>query len=306
MPTSLTAPQRDLPRLEHPGMHDERFFDIVLDQLETGNISGGLHFLAGSLITASSGRLARSSLRNHKLHQVLLEDPYLARAFNKPRGYAGDAVLIDMLYDQQPPEETVPRGRDLFSVTTTFRLAQAVRERRAYAEDMLEREWRAGKRICALACGHLREADPLAGRDLTNITGIDQDPLSLERIWQKHGGRMELIDANVLHYLRRAARDGERFDHIYTLGLTDYIDDRAMDLLHRLIRGCLNPGGSLLVANFAPDHIAMGWMDAVMDWHLVYRNEADLERFAAGIGMTARSWRDATGTIAFCEMHDPR
>lgn len=287
-------------------MHDERFFDFVLGQLEAGDISGCLHFLAGALITESSGRSARSSLRNHDLHRVLLEDPYMARAFNKPRGYAGDAVLIDMLYDRLPPEGTVPRGRDLFSVTTAFPVARAVRERLAFAEDMLEREWRAGKRICALACGHLREADPLAGRDLTNLTGIDQDPLSLERIWERHGGRIELINANVLHYLRRAARDGERFDHIYTLGLTDYLDDRAMDLLHLLMLNCLNPGGSILVANFVPNHIAMGWMDAVMDWHLVYRTEADLEGFAAGVGLTARSWRDATGTIAFCEMRDRR
>ena len=75
---------------------------------------------------------------------------------------------------------------------------------------------------------------------------------------------------------------------MYTLmGLTDYFDDRAMSLLHRLMRECLNPGGSLLVANFTPGHIGMGWMDAVMDWHLVYRTEADLERFARRCG---RNW----------------
>lgn len=288
-------------------MQDARFFfDAVLDQIEAGRLDAGLHFLAGALVTADAGQAAKRTLREHPLHGVLMEDPYTARAFTKPRGYAGDAVLIDLIYDQLPPDETSALGNDIFSITTAFPVARAVRERLQYAREALEREWLAGKRICSLACGHLREADGLAGCDLANVTAIDQDPLSLERVWQHHGGRISLFDANVLHYLRRAVRAGERFDYIYTLGLTDYLDDRAMALLHRLMRNCLNPGGKILVANFVRDHIATGWMDAVMDWHLIYRNEDDLARFATDIGMEPVCWRDPTGTIALCEMRDPQ
>jgi extracellular factor (EF) 3-hydroxypalmitic acid methyl ester biosynthesis protein len=283
-------------------MHDQRLFDAVLGQLECGNFNGGLHFLAGSLVTADAGESARSVLRGHPLHTVLMEDPYTARAFSKPRGYAGDAQLIDMIYDMAPPDETGERGRNIFSVTTGFPVSQSVRERRNLAATVLEREWRAGKRICALACGHLREADGLAGQDLSNITAVDQDPLSLAQLDARLGGGIALVEANVLHYLRRAAREGQRFDFIYTLGLTDYFDDRAMRLLHKLMKDCLAPGGTMLVANFVPDHIAVGWMDAVMDWHLVYRTEAELRGFAAEVGMAAKIWRDPTRSIAFCEM----
>lgn len=287
-------------------MQDQRFFDAVLGQIERGNVAEGLHFLAGSLVTASSGIQAREPLRQHALHGVLMEDPYVARAFTKPRGYAGDAVLIDMLYDLAPPIETGERGRDLFSFTTSFPVSQSVRERRLYASKLIDQEWHAGKKICALACGHLREADGLIGNDLSNVTAVDQDPLSLERIRKAHGGRIELVEANVLHYLRRAAREGLRFDFIYTLGLTDYFDDRAMRLLHKLMRDCLAPGGTMLVANFVPDHIAVGWMDAVMDWHLVYRTEAELRGFAGEVGLEAKIWRDPTRSIAFCEMRAPQ
>lgn len=287
-------------------MHDERFFDAVLGQIERGNVNGGLHFLAGALVTADAGLAARPVLRDHPLHAVLMEDPYTARAFSKPRGYAGDAQLIDMIYDLAPPDETGSRGRDLFSVTIGFPVSQSVRDRRNQAAAALEREWRAGKRICALACGHLREADGLIGQDLSNIIAVDQDPLSLAQLEARLGGGIELVEANVLHYLRRAAREGQKFDYIYTLGLTDYFDDRAMRLLHKLMRDCLAPGGTMLVANFVPDHIAVGWMDAVMDWHLVYRTEAELRGFAAEIGMHARIWRDATRSIAFCEMREPQ
>ena len=283
-------------------MYNTLFFDSVLGQLEAGNFNGGLHFLAGALLPESSSCAAKPVLRDHLLHRVLLEDPYTARAFGKPRGYAGDAVLIEMIYDQQPPEDTSPRGRDIFVVTTSFSVARAVRERRAFAAEMLEREWHAGKRICALACGHLREADGLVGNDLSNITAVDQDDLSLERVRNLHQGRIKLEAANVLQFLRRAARSGARFDHIYTLSLTDYWDDRAMRLLHGLMAKCLRPGGTILVANFVRGHNASGWMDAVMDWHLVYRSEVELRRFAQEIGMQSRSWLDSTGSIAWCEM----
>ncbi len=283
-------------------MYNNLFFDAVLGQLDAGNFNGGLNFLAGALLPESSSSAAKPVLRDHLLHRVLLEDPYTARAFGKPRGYAGDAVLIDMIYDQQAPEDTSLRGRDIFAVTTDFPVARAVRERRAFAAEMLEREWRAGKRICALACGHLREADGLAGHDLSNITAVDQDDLSLERVRNLHHGQIKLEAANVLQYLRRAARSGERFDHIYTLGLTDYFDDRAMRMLHGLMAKCLKPGGTILVANFIRGHIASGWMDAVMDWHLVYRSEAELRRFGDEIGLQSRTWLDSTGSIAWCEM----
>jgi extracellular factor (EF) 3-hydroxypalmitic acid methyl ester biosynthesis protein len=285
-------------------MHNERFFNSVLEQLEQGRMEAGLHFLAGSLITPEARSAARPVLRDHELHRVLMEDPYTARAFAKPRGYAGDAVLIDMLYDREPPPETSLRGRDIFSCTTAFPVAQAVRERRDTAAQLLEQEWRSGKSICALACGHLREADALCGQDLTNIVAVDQDSESLAVVSARHEDRIRTAHANVIHYLRAAANRGESFDHIYTLGLTDYFDDRAMRLLHRLMKSCLNPGGTIRLANFIPSHIAIGWMDAVMDWHLIYRTEADLTAFAAEIGMAARSWIDSTGSIAWCEMED--
>lgn len=287
-------------------MYNSGLFDAVLNQLDAGDITSGLHLLAGALTTSQAGEHARSELRAHRLHQVLLEDPYTARAFNKPRGYAGDAELIDMIYDQAPPAQAGDRGRGMFAVTTAFPVSRAVRERRHYAEQIFQREWSSGKRICALACGHLREADMLIGQDLANVTAVDQDPLSIARIRHNHGGQITLCEANVLHFLRRASREGERYDLIYTLGLTDYFDDRAMELLHRLMKDCLTPGGTILLANFVPEHIATGWMDAVMDWHLVYRTEQDLGAFAEQIGMDWRTWRDPTGSIAFCEMQDRR
>jgi extracellular factor (EF) 3-hydroxypalmitic acid methyl ester biosynthesis protein len=287
-------------------MHNERFFDLTLRAIETGQLDHAYPMLAGKLFAdyadADRWPVARQALHNHPLHGVLMEDPYTARAANKPRGYAGDAELIDLIYDRNPPQGSSPRAVSMFSSSIAFPVAEAVRQRRNYAEQRLSTAWAAGKSICALACGHLREADPLAGRDVSNIVAVDQDGLSLDVVRANHGATIRTEQANVIHYLRNAAKRGEQFDLIYTLGLTDYFDGRAMSLLHRLMRDCLAPDGEIMLANFLPGHLAIGWMDAVMDWHLVYREESELHRHAAEIGMTARTFRDPTDSIAFCEM----
>ncbi len=287
-------------------MPTNRYFDQILNVIERGNLEGGLTLLAGQLASANLNRQsmndARKNLRAHQLHRLLLEDPYTARAFHKPRGYAGDAQLIDLIYDRQVPDSTSDQGRSVFAVTSEFPTSAAVRSRRDHAETILLAAHQAGKKICTLACGHFREGDPLIGEDLRSITAVDQDPLSLDFVRARHSNNLNLVEANVIHYLRAAAKEGAQFDLIYTLGLTDYFEERAMALLHKLMKACLAPGGTILLANFLPGHLAIGWMDACMDWNLIYRDEANLEAHAAAIGMKTRTFRDPTAAIVWSEM----
>lgn len=289
-------------------MQDARFFDQTLLAIESGQLQLAYPMLVGKLFAdyADTGKwpAVRQALRDHPLHGVLMEDPYTARAALKPRGYAGDAELIDLAYDQRPPSGSSSRAVAMFNHSIAFPVTEAVRQRRLHAQGRLSDAWRDGKRICALACGHLREADSLIGEDVSNIVAVDQDALSLDVVRAHHGETIRTEQANVIHFLRNAAKRGEQFDLIYTLGLTDYFDDRAMSLLHRLMKACLAPGGEIMLANFLPGHLAIGWMDAIMDWHLIYRDEADLMRHAAEIGMAAHTFRDTTDSIVFCEMVD--
>ena len=45
-------------------------------------------------------------------------------------------------------------------------------------------------------------------------------------------------------------------------------------------------------------------MDAVMDWQLIYRDEAELASYAREIQISFETWTDPTGCIAWCEMKD--
>jgi SAM-dependent methyltransferase len=290
-------------------MLNERFFDQALALIESRQIETGLTLLAGHLFAAQNDSFSwsetRATLRSHPLQAVLLEDPFSAYSVRRPRGYPGDAGLIDIIYNKVAPGEISPLGRDVFDVTIRFQASEAVRHRRDHAETVVSAAWQAGKRILVLACGHFREGDPLIGQDLGNITLVDQDPLSLDYVRVNHADRVQLHEANVFRYLRAAAGRGETFDLIYTLGLTDYLDARAMQLLHRQVKACLAPGGTFLLANFLPGHLSTGWMDAVMDWHLIYRDGRELESYAREVALRARSWHDPTDSVVWCEMeHD--
>src|SRR5688500_18766448 len=54
------------------------------------------------------------AMRRHAVFNLLLEDPHTSRAYWKPRGYAGDAVMMDFMYDQQVPAGTSRIGCAIF------------------------------------------------------------------------------------------------------------------------------------------------------------------------------------------------
>jgi extracellular factor (EF) 3-hydroxypalmitic acid methyl ester biosynthesis protein len=290
-------------------MHDERFFDQTLALIEAGEVTTALPLLAGTLSKAHAESdlwpATRAIFRQHPLCQALLEDPFAAYSVQRPRGYPGDAGLIDIIYDQLPYAETTSRGLRFFDVSIGFPAAEAVRLRRQYAAAVVDTAWRAGQRVLVLACGHFREGDALTGEDMSGFTLVDQDAESLARVLARHADRLEIHQANVFRYLRGAAMRGERFDLVYTLGLNDYLDVRSMQLLHEMVVKCLKPGGTFLLANFLPHHLGAGWMDAVMDWQLICRDEAELESYARHGGMRPRTWRDQTGAVVWCEMVKP-
>lgn len=47
----------------------------------------------------------------------------------------------------------------------------------------------------------------------------------------------------------------------------------------RLFKG-LNPRGKLVVGNCLQGTPDLGWMEALLDWYLIYRTQADIKAFA--------------------------
>ena len=82
--------------------------------------------------------------------------------------------------------------------------------------------------------------------------------------------------ASIVELFQRRLTHPDQFDLIYATGLYDYLLDRVAQKLTRTLFRRLEPGGSLLIANFLPDIHSDGYMEAFMDWWLIFRSEAEL------------------------------
>jgi extracellular factor (EF) 3-hydroxypalmitic acid methyl ester biosynthesis protein len=101
----------------------------------------------------------RESATTHVIGELLRQDPFTRRSFEKPRGYAGDAVMLDYVYGQQGADGATDLGKAILQCLTSSTLAEAVRWRRDVLATSVEllglKVFR--PRVLALACGHLRE-----------------------------------------------------------------------------------------------------------------------------------------------------
>lgn len=99
--------------------------------------------------------------RAHRLYNLVQQDPFTQRAASKPRGYAGDAVMMDYIYSGVAPENTSPIGAGLFAATTRCATGLSVRFRRSLLRSVIDETVSQvhGARILSVASGHCRELD---------------------------------------------------------------------------------------------------------------------------------------------------
>jgi extracellular factor (EF) 3-hydroxypalmitic acid methyl ester biosynthesis protein len=225
-------------------------------------------------------RLCLTVAQAHPLRELLHHCPFTRRSFERPRGYAGDAVLLDYLYTEQSLGLEHP-GRDIYRFMFRQPSPRSVRERR----ERLAREIDTtaalvpGARILSVACGHLREAElshAVAEHRLGALYAMDQDALSLGEIQQHFPhGPVQTVHGSVRALLVDRLRF-EPLDLIYSAGLYDYLSDPLARRLTRRLFDMLEPGGRLVLANFSPRAPEAGYMEAFMDWWLIYREEAGM------------------------------
>jgi len=241
-------------------------------------------------VSQEAWRSLIARMRDHELAGVVWQDPFLDHAFRRPRGYPGDAALLDWIYEGTAhPDAPDPHsvGGRIFRMSVHESAPGGVRWRRDHIAARLAALGR-GARVMSLAAGHLREARLVAasGSALPRIDALDQDLRSLAEIdgslseqpvqtW--HAGVREVLNGTW-----EPQRTG--YDLVYAAGLYDYLnDDIAAALNARLVERTA-VGGTTLVANFLPDVRGVGIMEAFMDWHLIYRTGAQLEATFRSLG----------------------
>ncbi|HUG90109.1 MAG TPA: class I SAM-dependent methyltransferase [Planctomycetaceae bacterium] len=252
--------------------------------------------------------------RRHPLLPLIHEDPLTRRAFTRPRGYAGDAVILDYIYGREelwPEPDATPIGRAIFRYTTGAPAAEGVRARRGFMAELIDRlaESVPHPHVLSIASGHLREANLAAAvrrRRLGRLVALDADAESLREVASCYGPYgVETCHADFRKLL--AGRSGlGRFDLVYSTGLFDYLHHAAGRRLVTAMFNLLSPGGRLVVANFLPDIRDIGYMEAFMDWNLVYRTRHEMIELTRDVPQpkihSLRIWAEEGQNIIFLEV----
>ena len=97
---------------------------------------------------------------------------------------------------------------------------------------------------------------------------------------------------------------GGPYDLVYCAGLFDYLSDRVCKRLVKTFYDLLAPDGLLLVTNVDPSNPISHIMEYMLEWHLVYRNSAQLLKLhpCSSLDVWHRVHADPTGVNVFLEV----
>lgn len=256
-------------------------------------------------------------VREHPILKRVHEDPLSERCFSKPRGYAGDAKLIDFLYSTASisgmGERVSPLGRTVNEALYNAPEAFAVRARRRILaeriDEIVARGMQGGVNVLSLACGHLRESETcgsLKNGCIDNLYAIDHDPKTIEVVEKCTAGTQVRPILGTVKDVFKGTLEFESCDFAYASGLYDYLNDDVASRLTRKLFDLTKPGGTVLVANFLPGNTCIGYMEACLDWWLLYRTEEEVWRFMRDIPETdvanARTFIEENDSIVFLEI----
>jgi extracellular factor (EF) 3-hydroxypalmitic acid methyl ester biosynthesis protein len=263
-----------------PLVQEKSALDTTAEQVRRGQIAFGLNELFDDLGARreeepETWKTYAGSCLSHPLRKLLHQDPFTYRAFAKPRGYAGDAVMMDYIYGLGEATQAAHEA------------TRGVRYRRHVIANLIDHSVeRGGNSVLALAAGHLREielSNAARSGKIQNFVALDQDEASLaviERDYAHFGVRT--MSGSVRQILSGKAKPGQ-FDFVYAAGLFDYLNASVAAALTRRMFEMTRPGGLMLIPNFLVGVRDRGYMETFMDWHLIYRDHADMRTLAAGL-----------------------
>lgn len=224
----------------------------------------------------------------------LSADPYTRWGLLKPRGYPGDASLMDFAYGHASVKADIDMAGDVGNaiyrhtagspMSASARLRVDLIAKRLHARAAERRQFTA----ISIASGHARELEALddASKGLVELfTAVDVDPLSLSRASQSAAAiPLNAVKRNVL---KHDLSDLKPATLVYSLGLFDYLDQTSATAVLSRMWSLVARGGEMIIANLAHDAANLGYCEAIMDWWMIPRGASDMNAlgdFVAGLG----------------------
>jgi len=251
----------------------------------------------------------------HPLKDLLYQDPVTYHAYSRPRGYPGDAALIDYFYGLNGNGggngRVTKLGRSISDYLFECPSASSVRWRAKLIARMIDdlAGQNPAAEIMSVACGHFREAlqsEAIKQNAVKRVVAFDQDEASLQQIRQEKITRnVECVNGNIRQLITKKLQLG-RFDFIYSAGLYDYLNDKVAFLLTLRLMNMLKENGRLLIANFMPETKECGYMQAFMHWKLLYRTRDQFTAIFEPLhGYISNVFYDENNYVVYIEFRRP-
>lgn len=309
-----------------PRQADGRVVPAVFQEIATPVMAAAAGYFAA--LEAETQDVPEEDLATYRsfaqasLHPLLLRAPFVYRTFAKPLGYAGDYEMVNQILSD--PQQG---GTTYFQMINALFLQSAVAQAHRNRIDILVEHLKLATaqarvlgrpvRILNIGCGPAVEIERflLDGGDpgSAHFTLVDFSEVTLEHTREKMlavGRRLgqsvqfQLVNDSVHNLLKRATRAEatdtvDAYDFAYCAGLFDYLSDKVCSRLLEYMHARTRPGGRVLATNVHSSNSQRGVMEHVLEWYLIYRDEARLQGVLPSRRSNEKIFTDATGVNVF-------
>lgn len=246
-----------------------------------------------------------AALEHHRarVQPFFLQCPFIRRAADKPLGYPGDYLTVEMIFNEQD-EGVSPFARLLSRYALDCGPARAHRARPPWLlRHLRQHEQEVGRplRVLSFACGPEHTLREYATTGATgHFTLCDFDPAPLEhcrrqfQMLTRRAGpglppppRVDYVQVSTWQLLRHAERleelrHPEGHDVLVVAGLLDYLKDAVAERFLDMLAPLVAPGGRVLLTNLHHPNPWRAFMEYVGDWRVLHRGRDAFQRLCEG------------------------
>jgi hypothetical protein len=263
--------------------------DEILDGLRCGAVNESMDALVAHLAVVRRRSPPEAwpeymeAARAHPLREFIHRDPFAARCFAKPRGYAADATALDyVLREREPAHRCADALGALHHYTTHGLTARALRFRRDFlAREIDEAALRSTRpvRVFAAGSGYLRECDRVGDCGdcgIGKLVAFDVDPENLDGVRRDYPQLPVVTHHGSVRQLSEGKHLFGDMDLAYCAGLMESLPHAAAQALVRALFAMLAPGGMLIVTHFLAGLEEAAFLETFLDWEMTYRTQAEI------------------------------
>lgn len=231
--------------------------------------------------------------------EYLYKSPIAKRAYEKPRGYPGDHLIFEMIYNNNCASDGIAYFLDKWILNHT--LTRGTIYRKNKIKKILKEIITTSKNkidILNVGCGSSREVRELISDKKINIdhvrfTCLDQDDEALSLSRDLLGkinlqAEVSLMKQDILRVcLNRKENNINKQDIVYSLGIADYLLKTMLENFIMFCYSLLKPKGKLIIALCSSHnpklYIPLRWFS---EWSFFSHRTNDINKFIRiGLGL---------------------